>query len=233
MSIDFEKALEGWNENNLCNYTDDCQFLNLLDRILTATKQQTARIRELYSLAKEESEQTEEVQSLIRLYVSESENLFLLERQLVGFMQKEKEPEKTNNLSIYGNWLDKRYSLSKKNDGYLFILPPLISQYKSQRRLNEGKAIYFLVLRLIENFQIRHGLIDIYEDAEITFTHFIDRNTPQAAIPDPDNVDIKKIIDALHGFIIESDNLLHLTLHHEAEISNWAHTQLTIKKKRK
>lgn len=231
MGLNFDDALKGWKENDAPSKREKVndEKISYIDSLMQSHKQMLSILTEL----KKETlhgKPGKEIDDIIRQYVAQSEVLFLSGKKLVNYQSmnilsvsgKEK-------LSVFGNWLDKRYQLKKNGDEYTLILPPMVSQYKLQRRLQEGKAIHLLVLYLIEKYQ-EDASLEIFPRAEITFKHFIDDKMPEISVPDPDNIDIKKVIDTLQGFIIESDNLLHINLHHESFLSDWAHTEIIIKR---
>lgn len=236
MSIDFDQILDGWqkredNEDN-CKENQE-ELLRFLQKQQSNIRQQDWTIDRLKQLAKEYPQSSKELHAKIRTYVAQSEIFFLSGKKLINFIEHESlKISAEQKLHIYGKWMDNRYSLKKIERGYLFILPPMTSQYKRERRLQEGRAIYEMVLYLIDEFQKEESL-ECFSDADITFRHYIDRNLPEISVPDADNVDIKKVIDAMQGFIIKSDNLLHLNLSHEGFLSDWAHTEIYVKERKK
>ena len=168
----------------------------------------------------------------LRNYVASSENVFLRGKNIINFLNHgEVKPNATNKLETYGRWYSDDYSLKRNDeDTYEFILPPLTSQYKLERRANEGRAIHQLVLYLIDEYVKNGNELELFYDATIEFYHYIDSDMPEISVPDPDNIDIKIVIDALHGFIIESDNLLHMDLAHYGIICSKSYTKIVIKR---
>ena len=168
----------------------------------------------------------------LRNYVASSETIFLRGKKIVNFLEHGKlQPNAADKLATYGRWYSDDYCLTRKDeDTYELILPPLVSQYKLERRANEGRAIQQLVLYLIDEYVKNGNELELFYDATIEFYHYIDSDMPEISVPDPDNIDIKIVIDALHGFIIESDNLVHLDLAHYGVNSTKSYTKLVVKK---
>lgn len=219
-----EKALEGWvDRSGEIKEEDNREELVKYVAGLRSTLKQLDKM--LDKVQKGEDWQTQ-----IKNYVAQSEAFFLRGKRLVNY------PEKgtldlygEENLRIFGEWADKRYRVERKGDDYFIVLPPMVSQYKKDRRLQEGRAIHCLTLYLLNEY-VRKNSIDVFDRAEITFHHFIDVNAPETSCPDADNIDIKKVIDTMQGLIIKTDNILHLNLSHKAYLSDWAHTEIVVKR---
>lgn len=237
MSINFESVLTGWKkpeedpkeavQNNLAEIE---KFA--LEQI-TIHKRQIAQLEKILLMTEENLEQ-ESLDNELKWYAARSEVYFLGAKKAINLTAKAEKKDADNKLETYGKWFDTRYTMSKAADTYTLILPPMISQYKLERRLQEGRAIYQMVLFLIKDYIAKEeGEIEAFDEATITFAHYIDKDNPESTVPDPDNIDIKKVIDAMHGLLIESDNLLHLSLYHDSCLASWPHTEVTVKKGKK
>ena len=171
----------------------------------------------------------------LRNYVASSENVFLRGKKIVNFLNHGKiQPGASAKLETYGRWYSDDYSLTRTEEGaYEFILPPLTSQYKLERRANEGRAIQQLVLYLIDEYMGEGNEFELFNNATIEFYHHIDRTLPEIFVPDADNIYVKKVIDCLHGFIIDSDNLRHLDLAHYGVKSTKSYTKMVVKRGQK
>ena len=219
MSIDFEKALDGWIENNVSREAagkSKEEYINML------IKFHHEQIRLLTRIS------TEGRDADIYDFTARSEKLFLRAKALTNFATSREETQLTGKeIRIFSS---DTYELKCAQDGYVLILPPMVSQYKLNRRMQEGKTIYFLVLDLIKRYEKEQGKISRFDRAGISFIHFIDIDLPEVSVPDPDNIDIKKVIDALQGSVIAEDNLLHLELEHRAYLSSQPHTEVYVKR---
>ena len=235
MSINFDDALSGWSQTpaDKKSNKENEALKEHIKTLLRAHKSQQRQLeRILESISGEEV--SEKLINELRWYIAQSEATFLRSKKTVNYINHSSlQIEADDKLEIYGRWLSNEYSLTKKKDEYILVLPPMVSQYKSERRLQEGRAIHLLVLYLLDEFYKREKNLEVFHDATIEFYHFIDKDMPERSVPDPDNVDIKKVIDSLHGFIIESDNLLHLDLFHYGILSDWPHTEVIIKRGKK
>ena len=218
MSIDFEKALDGWIENNVSR---EAAGKNKSEYVNALIKLHHEQIRLLTRIGSENKDED------IYEFTARSEKLFLRAKALTNFAEGKEVLLPGKAAKIFSS---ETYELSKTADGYVLMLPPMVSQYKINRRMQEGKAIYFLVLDLVRRFEKEHGRVTCFDRAEISFIHFIDINLPEVSVPDPDNIDIKKVIDALQGSVISEDNLLHLELEHRAYLSSQPHTEVYVKR---
>lgn len=216
MGINFEKALDGWSKKDIATASENEEYISELINDHRNQISLLSRIGNSY------------YDSDIFDFVSKSEKIFLKSKGLVNLTACENEEPKEQ--GVTREYFADEYYLKKSGDSYVLILPPMVSQYKLERRMQEGKAIYFLTLDLIKNYERNVGKLEIFDRACITFYHFVDINLPEISVPDPDNIDIKKVIDALQGSIITSDNLLHINLAHKAYLSPYPHTEIYVKK---
>lgn len=234
MSINFDEALAGWKQKQPEKKDREAEEMKeYLCSLIRSHKTQQRQLEKILGLL-EDKNASDKLSSELRWYIAQSETTFLQSKQTVNYIDHGTIQLKADaKLETCGKWSDEKYSLTKEGDEYIFILPPMVSQYKSERRLQEGRAIQMLVLYLLDEFQKKGQQMEMFPEATIEFHHYIDINMPERSVPDPDNVDIKKVIDSLHGFIIESDNLLHLDLLHYGYLSTIPHTKVIIKKGKK
>ena len=67
----------------------------------------------------------------------------------------------------------------------------------------------------------------LMEKCVIAFIHYVRKNQ----IPDPDNLDVKAVIDALKGKMIVEDDVLRVSLYHEGILSESLLTEVYILEK--
>ncbi len=218
MSIDFGKALDGWIENVISSESSGIGKEEYIESLIKFHHEQIRLLTKISTEGKDDD---------IYDFTARSEKLFLRSKALTNFAAAGEEILPGKEVRIFSGDI---YELRKIKDGYVLMLPPMVSQYKLNRRMQEGKAIYFLVLDLIKHYEKEHGKIARLDRAEISFIHFIDMNLPEISVPDPDNIDIKKVIDALQGSVISEDNLLHIELIHRAHLSTEPHTEVYVKR---
>lgn len=157
-------------------------------------------------------------------YISSVEELFLSSKKLL-YLPDETDGE-DEEIEVPK---DPFYSLAGNEGVYVLTTYPLRSkQYKDKKR-KDGKVIYYQVKELIEDFIIRNGFIKPFSKAEIHFTHYIPEQDIAWRVPDPDNLEIKYLLDALQGYLITDDSLLNLRIIQEGEVGEKAYTKVVIK----
>lgn len=230
---ELEKAVEGWKPTQQMldaesNKVDDKR--KYLKYLQSKHKKLIKLLENIFATISDDNCKTK-VNQDIKKYIRQSEDMYFRSKRIVNFLEED-ETDNITKSEIFDEWNNnKEYKLEVTENGeYLLTLPPLISQHMLDVRKSEGAAIKFLVQRLIKEFTEQGNELELFYDATIEFYHFIDRNKPEYAVPDPDNVDVKRVIDALHGLIIESDNLLHLNLVHYGFESHKTYTKILIKK---
>lgn len=102
-----------------------------------------------------------------------------------------------------------------RNGVWRFTLPPFYSVSAKKKLYNEGKHMYYLVLNLLMDYEKKHGKIRKLEKPLFIFRHHICTDLQQPF--DYDNIDSKRAIDAMQGYFVSDDNVLRLTVMHEAK----------------
>lgn len=220
------------------DYDSSCEEMKKLrTHLLNLIYNHRAQVNALERIVAELSggELDDDTANELRNYVASSETIFLRGKKIVNFLEHGKlQPNAADKLATYGRWYSDDYSLTRTEEGaYEFILPPLSSQYNLTKVHNEGRDLQQLVLYLIDEFMGEGNEFEFFLNATIEFYHYIDSTLPEILVPDADNVYVKKVIDCLHGFIIDSDNLLHLDLAHYGVKSTKSYTKMVVKKGQK
>lgn len=124
-----------------------------------------------------------------------------------------------------------KYQLIETEDGYELTLPPLISKHTKNRCLSDGMAIRKLVTELFEEYKIEKGQSpQVFCRAVLEFTHFVAESKLGYAAPDPDNLDIKAVIDTLQNKLIRNDTVLDITLIQKGMVAPVSYTRLAVKR---
>ncbi len=115
------------------------------------------------------------------------------------------------------------------DDAFLFTLPPMRSFRKKEEASGLGNYMWQLVWDLLLDYDKRYGIKNL-KNPTVMFVHEIsaeDKN--KRYVPDPDNLDCSKVLDALHdGGLIKSDSVLAITLIHKGKIAEKSQTQVFV-----
>ncbi len=118
-------------------------------------------------------------------------------------------------------------------NAYLFVLPPLKSFRKKAETTGLGKLMRSEVLGLVAEYRESGNKVEVIENPVVHFVHHVRKETAaEGYLPDPDNLEASKIIDALQDtFVIKNDNILSLTLVHEGLLSESDETYVYVYEK--
>lgn len=179
-----------------------------LDKYEKIAAEQLDRVRLLKMLAAGELDPGNVVEKITR----ENEELYLGMKSICYEMQSK---EADNPIEEMGTTDSFDSSLNKICPGvWKFTLPPFYSISVKKRFSNEGRHIYYLMLNLLQNYEIESEKIEIMLRPVVCFRHHI--CTEKDRIFDFDNIDSKRAVDALQGFFLKGDDALYLTTVHEA-----------------
>ena len=91
-----------------------------------------------------------------------------------------------------------------------FHLPPMPSVKKVKRTASEGQAVFYSVMYLLEEYEREHHMrLSCLEEPVLYIRHNIRKD--ETEVFDADNVDTKRAIDAMQGYLLSDDNALYLT----------------------
>lgn len=200
-----------------------------IDLISKVTRKKEEEIRLLSEIKKSLSPGCREKEvDAVNSYLTQNEQNYLLAKNIASFLQGKGERPKPRE-TLLGKMQDFPAELKKHSDcHYEMILPPLYAKSVKDRFAADGKAIYNIVRFLVKDYEQSHGQIPMLSHPTLIFTHCVLMEKRGKQIPDPDNIDIKSIIDALQGTFYDNDSVLDLNLLITGEISDTAMTRLYI-----
>lgn len=105
-------------------------------------------------------------------------------------------------------------NLEKEGNVYTYTLPELCNKRVTGKPFSELKSglLIELMRTINEKYMEEHGVPEIIYPAALVFEHHIDRSLHTYFVPDPDNIDIKTVIDEVQLFLISNDSLRVVTL---------------------
>lgn len=100
-------------------------------------------------------------------------------------------------------------NLEKEGNVYTYTLPELYNKRITGKPFGELKSSVLIEMMGTLNAQYvkKHGAPEPIYPAALVFEHHIDRSLHNHFIPDPDNIDIKTVIDEVQMFLIPNDSL--------------------------
>ena len=107
--------------------------------------------------------------------------------------------------------LPEAVSVKRDEFGIVFTLPQLTGKSTTKRRYMDGKIISSYVTALLDR---NADIVKKVETPVLVFEHHINPKEGLSRSVDPDNMDVKAVIDALQGTVIEDDNALAISLMH-------------------
>lgn len=114
--------------------------------------------------------------------------------------------------------------IEKDDDSVVIHLPPLPLKERSYTNCSfiVDPLLYALKKFCEENHQKK------FEYAVVFITHVFPKETPARRIRDYDNIEVKKILDAIALHLLVDDNIAHCDLHHSSELSDTYETVIRI-----
>ena len=212
---------------------DDNLYLrekSYLEKIISEKEKELNELKLLKSAYENPLAEKEEIQDSLNSYLSLNERNYLHAKVLAAFTECEAAGEAdTEKVAIlYGKMINGPYKLEKVGNAYKFTLPHLISKYTAYKSISDGQAISRLVQYLMKKYEKETGhSLPLMEKCVIAFIHYVRKNQ----IPDPDNLDVKAVIDALKGKMIVEDDVLRVSLYHEGILSESLLTEVYILEK--
>ena len=201
------------------------QERTLLKKIISEKQEELDLLKKLEGIFSDDAFSKETAETEINSYLTMNEQNYLHAKVLAvftgPFTYDVQDPARAEEL--YGKMICGPYKLEKVGAAYKFTLPHLISKYTAFKNISDGQAISKLVSYLIRCYEREHKeTVPMMEKATIAFVHYVSKNK----IPDPDNLDVKAVIDALKGKMIEEDDVLRVSLYHEGVLSNEPFTEV-------
>ena len=172
------------------------------------------------------TEDLEREESKIRGLLMTSEETYLKTKALVFYISELAEErggdlpkvELASSIEMYSD------------EAFLFRLPPMRSVRKRNEKTNLGRAMWHEMMTLISAAREECPLPTNLTDPVIKFVHHVSsEDAEKRFIPDPDNLDTSKVIDALEaGALIANDSILDITIIQEGKISDKSETEVYI-----
>lgn len=153
-------------------------------------------------------EKKEDPKDLVNEFAKENEEIFLKLKALSSEISGERPDDKAH---LYGKTDISTATLDEIKPGiWKFLLPPLFSTSSGNVMYNEGAFTYYLVCRLIEDF---NEPISAIKKPLIVFRHHI--QTGKNLTFFYDSIDIKRAIDAMKETILREANTGAFTVMHD------------------
>lgn len=183
-------------------------IIETLDKYEKTAAAQQDKIKQLKLLVKGGLDTGSTVEKICR-----DNELLYLHMKSICYQLQGKEP--ANPVDEFGT--TDAFDASIENMGsnaWKLTLPPFYSISAKRRFSNEGKHAYFLILRLLQTYEIENEKIEYMEWPVVFFRHHICTDIDR--VFDFDNIDSKRAIDAMQGYFLKGDDALYLTVIHEA-----------------
>lgn len=102
-------------------------------------------------------------------------------------------------------------SLTRWEDGYRYVLPPMQNKGTMEKTRGEGQLLHYTMLLLQQKF-LKDESVSLLKNPVIIFVHYIQMDAHDIFVPDFDNLDVKTAIDELQNFLIADDSMRDITL---------------------
>ncbi len=207
---------------------DDSYIKNLhLQELIQDKENELKKLHQLQAFLEEGDRK--KTASLVEKILQKNEATFLRTKRLSALLKTE------NNFSESENWYvthgkpeDFPAKLIKHNEEhYEFVLPPLSGKKIKDKNVSDGKAIHYLIMYLIGEHEKENPQIKMMLRPTILFEHCIKKDAASYA-PDPDNVEVKSVLDSLQNYFYENDSVLDITVIQTGRLSEFDHTKVHI-----
>ena len=185
--------------------TDNEKTIRTLIDYQNLVDEQRGRIKDLAYLLY--TGQEEEVRKTANKFAIDNEEIYLDLKRLIYDLQGIRID---NRFDAVGTTDSFPAALEENEAGiWRFHLPPFFSVQSSERGAsNAGKHIYYLMLKLQEEYEASTKKIERIKMPIIIFEHHICSDFQK--VFDFDNIDSKRALDAMQGVFIDDDNALSL-----------------------
>lgn len=105
-------------------------------------------------------------------------------------------------------------NLEKEGNVYTYTLPELYNKRRTGKPFGDLKSglLIEMIRMLNQKYTEEHGNPDLIYPAALVFEHHLNSSLPDYFIQDPDNIDVKTVIDEVQMFLIPNDSLRVVTL---------------------
>lgn len=197
-------------------------------RAIKKKKEKEVRLLAEIELAVLHAEEAE-ADRLVKRFLSANEAGFLCGKEAVYARQSMKTEYEPPAWFLRGRPEGCPSSLARISDSHFkFVLPPLTGKKTTEKAYRDGCAIHYLVTYLLQQYESRNGLVKAMERPFVLFIHHVDDRRKACRVPDPDNLEVKTVIDSLQGYFFENDSVLDITLLHAGKRDDSDYTEVHI-----
>ena len=233
---DLEKLSENVNQNineQDDNIDDSCkqdaEFITYLENLIRMKKDEISSLQLIKNSL--EFSDTELINKNALSFLIRNEHNYLEGKYLDCYVNH----KKTDNISVEEEYdvLGKSYDFDSrfyvvKEKFFCFILPPMIRKATRKKHMGVGKALTSSIISMLLEYEKLHGEIKKPEYPVIIISHNVSYDKKRWHVPDIDNLDVKVLIDALQGFLLEDDTLLDLQLYQIGQRKESTYTEVCI-----
>ncbi|MEY8369058.1 hypothetical protein AALA24_09840 [Anaerovoracaceae bacterium 42-11] len=207
---------------------DDILIKNLhLQELIQDKENELKKLRQLQIYLEEGDRK--KTASLVEKILPKNEAVFLRTKRLSALLNVENSfSGKPDWYIVHGKPEDFPAKLVMHDEGhYEFLLPPLSGKKIKDKNVSDGKAIHYLIMYLIREYEKENPQIKMMSRPTILFEHCIKKDAASYA-PDPDNVEVKSVLDSLQNYFYENDSVLDITIIQAGRLSEFDHTKVHI-----
>ena len=114
-------------------------------------------------------------------------------------------------IEIKGESFSFPVSLTRWEDGYRYVLPPMPGKRTTEKTGGDAKSIHYTMQLLNRRF-LQTESVALVKSPLILFVDHIKADLSDQFVPDFDNLDVKTAIDALRYSLIADDSMRDITL---------------------